>query len=200
MARRSEAERRSVGEVDRGRLAALLALHDADLHPLTFLKVGDAGALEHGAVHEDVLALILGGDEAEALGGIVPLHRAGDLLRRTEVARLALVGRAPRPTAGRTPAGAAKAAAAARTAAEAATAARTTAKTATTTAASTTTSGRRAGVDARDLRDLRTLLARRHAHGQTGAGLELAVAGRLDRSDMQEGVSGSIAHFGEAKT
>src|SRR5215211_1687258 len=151
MARRSEAERRSVGEVDRGRLAALLALHDADLHPLTFLEVGDAGALEHGAVHEDVLALVLGGDEAETLGGIVPLHRAGDLLRRTEIARLALVGRAPWPAAGRTPAGAAKAAAA-RAAAKAATAAGTTAKAATTAAASTTARGRRAGVDARDLR------------------------------------------------
>jgi hypothetical protein len=137
-------------------------------------------------VHEDVLALVLGGDEAEALGRVVPFHRAGDLLRGTEVAGLALVGRAPRPALRRTPAGAAEAAATSRGPAGAAT-----------TAAARS---RRAGVDARDLRDLRTLLARRHAHRQTGAGLELAVARRLDRPDMQEGVSGSVAHLGKAES
>src|SRR5215216_1960097 len=67
-------------EGDRGDLAALLALDRLDDHPLAFLKVGKAGAHQRRAVDEHVLAAVLDGDEAEALGGIVPFDGAGLLL------------------------------------------------------------------------------------------------------------------------
>src|SRR4051812_4380612 len=67
-------------ERDRGDLAALLALDRLDDHPLAFLKVGQAGAHQRRAVDEHVLAAVLDGDEAEALGGIVPFDGAGLLL------------------------------------------------------------------------------------------------------------------------
>src|SRR4051812_26537347 len=67
-------------ERDRGDLAALLALDRLDDHPLAFLKVGEAGAHQRRAVDEHVLAAVLDGDEAEALGGVVPFDGAGLLL------------------------------------------------------------------------------------------------------------------------
>src|SRR3954454_17201659 len=67
-------------ERDRGDLAAFLALDGLDDHPLAFLQVGKAGAHQRRAVDEHVLAAVLDGDEAEALGGIVPFDGAGLLL------------------------------------------------------------------------------------------------------------------------
>src|SRR5215208_614099 len=78
---RAEACRaKASAERDRGDLAALLALDRLDDHPLAFLKVGQAGAHQRRAVDEHVLAAVLDGDEAEALGGIVPFDGAGLLL------------------------------------------------------------------------------------------------------------------------
>ena len=86
-------------ERDRGDLAALLALDRLDDHPLAFLKVGQAGAHQRRAVDEHVLAAVLDGDEAEALGGIVPFDGAGLLLGgRAAEARTAA---APGPDRGR---------------------------------------------------------------------------------------------------
>src|SRR5215213_2299866 len=97
-------------ERDRGDLAALLALDRLDDHPLAFLKVGQAGAHQRRAVDEHVLAAVLDGDEAEALGGIVPFDGAGLLLggraaeARTAAARArTAVAVAEAAAAGRTP-------------------------------------------------------------------------------------------------
>src|SRR5215203_3805124 len=136
-------------ERDRGDLAALLALDRLDDHPLAFLKVGKAGAHQRRAVDEHVLAAVLDGDEAEALGGIVPFDGAGLLLGgRAAEARAA----AARPCA-------------AVAVAEAAAAGRPPIAEATTTAAAEPAAEarpgrlRRRGVDLEDLGHLRALLA-----------------------------------------
>src|SRR5215218_2079433 len=96
-------------ERDRGDLAALLALDRLDDHPLAFLKVGQAGAHQRRAVDEHVLAAVLDGDEAEALGGIVPFDGAGLLLggraaeAGTAAARACAAVAVAEPAAGRPP-------------------------------------------------------------------------------------------------
>src|SRR5215218_5623287 len=176
-------------ERDRGDLAALLALDRLDDHPLAFLKVGQAGAHQRRAVDEHVLAAVLDGDEAEALGGIVPFDGAG----------LLLGGRAAE-------AGTAAAARAGAAVAEAAAAGRPPIAEAATTAAAEPAAaearprrlGRR-GVDLEDLGHLRALLALRGADEELGAGLHLGLPGGLDDAHVQEGVARAVGHLDEAE-
>src|ERR1700733_1951219 len=56
---------------------ALLALHDVELDPLAFSERLEAAALNGGVVNEAILLPVLRRDEAEALGVVEPLHRAG---------------------------------------------------------------------------------------------------------------------------
>src|SRR5215204_508294 len=56
----------------RGR--ALLPLHDVELHVLAFVQRLEAAALDGRVVNEQILAPVLGSDEAETLGVIEPLH------------------------------------------------------------------------------------------------------------------------------
>src|SRR5215204_5191524 len=136
-------------EGDRGDLAALLALDRLDDHPLAFLKVGKAGAHQRRAVDEHVLAAVLDGDEAEALGGIVPFDSAGLLLGgRAAEARTAARARTAVAVAQAAAAGRAPVAEAAAATTEPATAAE----------ARPRRLGRR-GVDLEDLGHLRALLA-----------------------------------------
>src|SRR3954447_7557154 len=179
-------------ERDRGDLAALLALDRLDDHPLAFLKVGKAGAHQRRAVDEHVLAAVLDGDEAEALGGIVPFDGAGLLLGgRAAEAGTAAAARA------RTAIAVAEAAAAGRTPiAEAAAA-----TTATEPAAAEARPRRlrRRGVDLEDLGHLRALLALRGADDELGAGLHLGLPGGLDDAHVQEGVARAVGHLDEAE-
>src|SRR5690606_23014998 len=56
---------------------ALLALHHVELHALAFGERLEATALNCRMMHEAILLAVLGRDEAEALGIVEPLHRAG---------------------------------------------------------------------------------------------------------------------------
>src|SRR5215208_4441788 len=177
-------------ERDRGDLAALLALDRLDDHPLAFLKVGKAGAHQRRAVDEHVLAAVLDGDEAEALGGIVPFDSAGLLLggraaeARTAAARAcAAVAVAQAAAAGRAPVAEAAAA---------------TTEPATAAEARPRRLGRR-GVDLEDLGHLRALLALRGADDELGAGLHLGLPGGLDDAHVQEGVARAVGHLDEAE-
>jgi hypothetical protein len=58
------------------RLAAVTARDDLEGHLLVVLQAGQAGALDGGDVHEHVARAAVGGDEAEALGGVEPFHGA----------------------------------------------------------------------------------------------------------------------------
>src|SRR5688500_11339134 len=58
----------------RGR--ALLPLHDVELHALALVERLEAPALDGGVVDEQVLASVLGRDEAEALVVVEPLDGA----------------------------------------------------------------------------------------------------------------------------
>src|SRR3954451_21071838 len=61
---------------DRVGLHALLALAGGEAHALVLVKGAVAARLDRGVVDEDVLASVIGGDEAEALLGVEPLHGA----------------------------------------------------------------------------------------------------------------------------
>ncbi len=66
---------------------SLLTLGDIDGDALPFRQAHDAGTLQHRGVHEDILSALIWSDKAEALIGVVPLHRAqyfdaGTLARR----------------------------------------------------------------------------------------------------------------------
>src|SRR5215207_4233971 len=178
-------------EGDRGDLSALLALDRLDDHPLAFLKVGEAGAHQRRAVDEHVLAAVLDGDEAEALGGIVPFDSAGLLLGGRAAEARTAAARA------RTAVAVAQAAAAGR-APVAEAAAATTTEPATAAEARPRRLGRR-GVDLEDLGHLRALLALRGADDELGAGLHLGLPGGLDDAHVQEGVARAVGHLDEAE-
>ena len=55
---------------------ALLTVSYVDGDALPFRQAHDAGALQRRGVHENVLAALIRSDKAEALIGVVPLHRA----------------------------------------------------------------------------------------------------------------------------
>lgn len=59
---------------DVGGLEPLGSLLDVELDPLCLFKVAEAAALNRREVDEDVCALIVGSDEAEALFAVEPLH------------------------------------------------------------------------------------------------------------------------------
>src|SRR5579862_62050 len=81
---RTPGGRSGSGEADGGGFRALVALGDVDDDALAFVEPGEAGALERGGMHEDVLAAAVANDETEALGRVIPLDRAGLLHRRFE--------------------------------------------------------------------------------------------------------------------
>src|SRR3954454_25247025 len=181
-------------ERDRGDLAALLALDRLDDHPLAFLKVGKAGAHQRRAVDEHVLAAVLDGDEAEALGGIVPFDGAGLLLGgRAAEAGTAAAARA------RTAIAVAEAAAAGRTPIAEAAAATTATEPAAAADEARPRRLRRRGVDLEDLGHLRALLVLRGADDELGAGLHLGLPGGLDDAHVQEGVARAVGHLDEAE-
>src|SRR5271165_798865 len=66
----------ALGEPDPDGFRAFAALGNVDQHALAFIEGGDTGSLEHGGVHESVLPAFVANDEAKALLGIEPLHRA----------------------------------------------------------------------------------------------------------------------------
>src|SRR5688500_20292727 len=55
----------------------LLALHDVELHRVTLGQRLEAAALDGAVVDEAVLRAVVGGDEAEPLRVVEPLHLAG---------------------------------------------------------------------------------------------------------------------------
>src|ERR1041385_4144195 len=59
------------------RRRALLALDDRELHSLALGQGTEALVLNRRMMDETVLLAVLWGDEAEALGVVEPLHRAG---------------------------------------------------------------------------------------------------------------------------
>src|ERR1043165_3818628 len=59
------------------RRRTLLALDDRELHPLALGERTEALVLNRRMMDEAVLLAVLWGDEAEALGVVEPLHRAG---------------------------------------------------------------------------------------------------------------------------
>src|SRR4051794_5105015 len=68
--------RSRAGLLDRAdvlRLRALGALRDVERHLLVFLQRLEAAALDRREVREEVLAAVVGRDEAEALGIVEPL-------------------------------------------------------------------------------------------------------------------------------
>src|SRR3954467_14262296 len=61
---------------DRRGLRALLALADLELDASVLLEALEAVTLDLAVVNEDVAATVVGGDEAEPLLGVEPLHSA----------------------------------------------------------------------------------------------------------------------------
>src|SRR5690606_18619434 len=64
----------SSGEPDVGGLGTLLALGDIELDALTLFKGAVPLGLNGRVVREHVLSSVVGGDEAESLFGVGPLH------------------------------------------------------------------------------------------------------------------------------
>lgn len=62
---------------DLGGLRTLLAVLDLELHLLALGQAAEALGRDGGVVAEHVLAAVLGGDEAEALRVVEPLHGTG---------------------------------------------------------------------------------------------------------------------------
>jgi FADH2 O2-dependent halogenase len=62
---------------------AFLALDDVELHPITLGERPETFALDRRVVDEAVLATVLQGDEAEALGVVEPLHSSGATHKQT---------------------------------------------------------------------------------------------------------------------
>src|SRR5205807_4126474 len=60
------------------RRGALLTVHDVELNALALGQRLESLRLNGGVMHEAVLAAVLGGDEAEPLGVVEPLHGTGD--------------------------------------------------------------------------------------------------------------------------
>ena len=89
---------------ERNCLASLRCIHHLHGHRLTFAKAGEAGALEHRDVHEHVLATVIGGNEAEALLAVEPLHLAADINGRGGVRSLARCARRTRAAEAAAPA------------------------------------------------------------------------------------------------
>jgi hypothetical protein len=79
---------------------ALLALHHVALDALALGQRLEAAALDGRVVDEEILAAVLGRDEAEALGVVEPLHGAGRTHGRAPEKRLVLCS--DRPDAVRT--------------------------------------------------------------------------------------------------
>src|SRR3954453_17956608 len=69
----------SLQRLDADGFQTLLALLDLHADALVFSQRADARTLDSGDVDENVLAAIVGSDEAEALGGVEPLDGAFDL-------------------------------------------------------------------------------------------------------------------------
>ena len=69
----------SLQRLDADGFQTLLALLDLHTDALVFSQRTDARTLDGGDVDENVLAAIVGSDEAEALGGVEPLDGAFDL-------------------------------------------------------------------------------------------------------------------------
>src|SRR5882757_4466182 len=61
-------------ELARGHLAAALVALKLVRDLLTFVQRAEARTFDGRDVHEDVVAAVIGLDEAEALGGVEPLH------------------------------------------------------------------------------------------------------------------------------
>jgi hypothetical protein len=66
------------------RLGSFLTIGHIDGDALAFRQAHNAGTLQCRGVHEDIFAAVIRADEAEALGGVVPLYRAR-LLNRGSV-------------------------------------------------------------------------------------------------------------------
>src|SRR5690606_28580498 len=64
----------SSGKPDVGGLGTLLALRDLELNALTLFESAVTLGLDSRVVREDVLSAVVGGDEAESLFGVEPLH------------------------------------------------------------------------------------------------------------------------------
>src|SRR5678815_4032435 len=60
-----------------GRLRALRALGDGELHPLVLVQGTEPTAADGGEAGEHVSAAVIGRDEAEALVRVEPLNRTG---------------------------------------------------------------------------------------------------------------------------
>src|SRR5579863_10045003 len=58
------------------RLGPLLTVGHVDGDALTFRQVHDPRTIQRRGVHEDILAALIGADEAKPLGGVVPLYGA----------------------------------------------------------------------------------------------------------------------------
>src|SRR5579884_1139670 len=69
-------------DADADGFGAFAAFGDVDDDALALVEAYQAGALQGGSVHEHVLAAAVAHDEAEPLGGIVPLDRAALLHAR----------------------------------------------------------------------------------------------------------------------
>ncbi len=155
------------------------------------------GPRQSGAVDEHVLAAVVHRDEAEALGGIVPLHGAAHLDRRSAGGTATAAATAVAATAAVTTATAAVA-----TTAAAVTTAATAGAEAAGPRTELTPGRRRLGrgrVDAGDARHLRALLTLGRGHRQPGTRHEIVVAGSLDGADVEEGIARAVTELDEAE-
>jgi hypothetical protein len=73
---------RCSGDIDGRR--TLLSVLDLELDSLVLGQCLEALLLDGAEVHEDVLGAIAGGDEAETLSLVEPLHLSLDLLRHSD--------------------------------------------------------------------------------------------------------------------
>src|SRR5439155_8617993 len=87
----------SLSEADPSGFRSLEALGDIDHDALPLVERGQPRPLQGGGMNEHVLAAIVAHDKAEALGGVVPLYRAGLLAGGLE--RRSLGGPKPGPGA-----------------------------------------------------------------------------------------------------
>jgi hypothetical protein len=65
------------------RLGSFLTVGRIDGDALPLRQTHDPGTLQRRGVYEDIFAAVIQADEAEALGGVVPLYRARLLDRRS---------------------------------------------------------------------------------------------------------------------
>ena len=64
---------RSTGHFYRDSFPSLRTLDDTDKDALAFVQMPEARPLERGGMHKDVLPATIPNNEAETLGGVVPL-------------------------------------------------------------------------------------------------------------------------------